>query len=169
MKKLVLALMFFSSFLTTAQAIDKVRSGTISSSQSAVATTPLCDNSSLAGDYVLQFFSVRNGNSVSGTYAINFDGKSTGTLSTYGLDSSKSFKTNTEQNITYSVFDGQCEVLFAITLSDGVTQGFFDIFLDKMVTTKKPFSANHGTGFFGATAQSDAGGTATLQRWIEKK
>ncbi len=124
-----------------------------------VLTTPQpvsvdpCSNSSVKGMYNVQFEGVKTGNTIAGTYRMNFDGN--GNIIYFGgYDSVNSIgkgknKEGSEfrgnDGATYSVDTLNCTLTMALTLPDGTVLRP-SVRLDQL-SNVKPFFAYHGTGF----------------------
>jgi hypothetical protein len=168
MKKMVLTVMI-ALVSANAMAADVIYSKRVAKSQAAAV--PVCNNTSIKGDYILQLSAVKSGESLSGTYTVFFDGGNEGKFSISGTGGNIGDLAETTTGISYSV-DESCSTFIEFTLPNDNTTVSSILYLDRMITTKKPYIANHATGqFFSGsdTAESLTYGTATLQNWLERK
>lgn len=145
----------------------------------APATKPMCDNSSLFGDYNAQIFGVKDGKSIAGHYKFTFDGQTdpitqAGTFRSEAFDSfftdgikiDNGFKNSKKGNL-YRVYDEGCWTTITLSPTEKKEDQFsISVDLSHMSILKKPYTANYAVGAF---VRNGVGYTFTMTRWIQVK
>lgn len=142
---------------------------------STVSSIATCDNSTIKGDYIMQWQGVDGEKSITGTVSVYFDGSTD--KSGFGKFSLGGYASNyrpeklpypeifDSSDSSYSVIDGMCNVTFGVSFPDK-SFTLVTIYLDDLITTTKPYKANHGFGmaYIGTVPVS-----VTMSRWIKQK